>query len=254
MPQSGVVVRRSRDRFITRADGIETRHSFSFGAHYDAANMSFGCLIAHNDEHLQPGKGYPMHPHRGVEIVTWMVSGALVHEDSTGFRAIAGPGEVLCVSAGRGVEHSEIASPGASVTTRFVQMWLSSAPAEKDQRPTTSRAVVGKRLHPGIPLVVASGRVARGTNDARRTDDALRLAQPSATLHALRLRPSEQVELPSAPLIHVFVVSGNATVKPGSGSNALLQDGDAAHLTSLPISAVKGQSDTDILVWEMHSI
>ncbi|MGI8888687.1 MAG: pirin family protein, partial [Nocardioidaceae bacterium] len=101
---------------------------------------------------------------------------------------------------------------------------------------------------PGVPVIVATGEAARWT------DDVLRLAQPSATLHAVRLRPGERVLLPSAPLIHVFVVSGSVELNTGLGSDMLLQEGDAAHLTALSASAVKGQADTDVLLWEMHSV
>ena len=77
-------VRRAADRFETHADGIVSRHSFSFGPHYDPANTRFGPLVSRNDDVLSLGAGFPEHPHRDLEIVTWVVAGALQHADSTG--------------------------------------------------------------------------------------------------------------------------------------------------------------------------
>jgi hypothetical protein len=79
-----IEVRRAADRFVARAEGRTTWHSFSFGGHYDPANVGFGALVAHNDEHLPPGTGYSDHPHHDVEIVTLVLEGALRHTDSTG--------------------------------------------------------------------------------------------------------------------------------------------------------------------------
>ena len=103
-----IEVRRAADRLETHADGIVSRHSFAFGPHYDPANTRFGALVTHNDDVLSPGAGFPEHPHRDLEIVTWVVSGALQHADSTGGSAIVRPGMVGRLSTGAGVRHSEI--------------------------------------------------------------------------------------------------------------------------------------------------
>src|SRR5680860_734872 len=81
-PESGLQILRSADRFTTEAGGIVTRHCFSFGNHYDPANVGFGALRAVNDEWLAPGAGYDTHHHADVEIVTWVLEGALQNEDS----------------------------------------------------------------------------------------------------------------------------------------------------------------------------
>src|SRR4028119_142963 len=107
-------------RPTTAGEGRLTRHSLSFGAHYDPGNVAFGALVAHNDDRLEPGSGYPDHPHVDVEIVTWVLEGVLAHRDSLGGAADLGPGTVQVQSAGSGVRHSEIADPGAG-PTRFVQ-------------------------------------------------------------------------------------------------------------------------------------
>lgn len=81
---SGVDVRRADDRFLTTAAGWQTRHAFSFGQHYDPGNTGFGLLLVHDETTVLPGSGFDPHPHRDVEIVTWVLAGALAHEDSTG--------------------------------------------------------------------------------------------------------------------------------------------------------------------------
>ena len=110
-----------RDRFRTEAEGRTTWHSFSFGAHYDPGNVGFGSLVAHNDELLPPGTGYAEHPHADLEIVTWVLDGALRHTSSVG-SAVVGPGQVQRLSAGSGVVHSEVAD--GHETTRFLQAWV----------------------------------------------------------------------------------------------------------------------------------
>ena len=94
--------RLARDRFRTEAEGRTTWHSFSFGAHYDPANVGFESLVAHNDERLPPGTGYADHPHADLEIVSWVLTGSLHHASDVG-TGDTGPGWVQRLSAGSGV-------------------------------------------------------------------------------------------------------------------------------------------------------
>ena len=89
----GLRVQRAGERFVTEAAGVTTRHAFSFGSHYDPGNVGFGSLLAHNEERLSSGRGFDDHPHRDTEIVTWVLSGSLLHEDSTGHAGIVVPGD-----------------------------------------------------------------------------------------------------------------------------------------------------------------
>ncbi len=117
-----IVIRRAPDRAVTTGPGITTWHSFSSGAHYDAANVGFGGLITCDEHVLAPGAGFGTHVHRGLEIVTWVLAGRLEHADSIGGRATIHPGTVAHLSAGSGVEHAE--RNGGADELRFVQMWL----------------------------------------------------------------------------------------------------------------------------------
>ena len=119
-----IEVRRADRRFVSTRDGITTHHCFSFGEHYDAANVSFGPLIALNDERLDPGAGYAAHEHRDMDIVTWVLEGTLLREDSTGTRSTIRNGTVQRLNAGTGVTHSESNGGGPGETLRFVQLWF----------------------------------------------------------------------------------------------------------------------------------
>lgn len=176
-------------RPMTRRPDRVTAHSFSFGEHYDRTNLGFGPLIAHNDDVVSPGGGYPTHPHSDLEIVTWVVSGALVHTDSLGHSSVLEPGRVQVQSAGSGITHSEIADAGSG-PTRFVQAWV------RPDSPggTPSREVSSPVVDSGLVQVAGGSALPVGVSGASFWVGAV-----------------SSVVLPEAPLLHVFdAVSGNA--------------------------------------------
>ena len=105
-------VRRAADRFVTKTDWLDSKHSFSFGHHYDPANVGHGLLRANNDDIVAPGGGFHTHPHQDMEIVTWVLRGSLLHQDSTGHSGVIYPGLAQRMSAGTGILHSEETTPG----------------------------------------------------------------------------------------------------------------------------------------------
>ncbi|MYS24114.1 hypothetical protein GA0115240_16071, partial [Streptomyces sp. DvalAA-14] len=118
-----IEVRRAGERRAAEPGaGIETRHAFSFGAHYDPDNVRFGLLLACNEERLAPGAGFAEHPHRDTEIVTWVLEGELEHRDGAGRTVRLGPGGLQRLSAGSGVRHEE--RNAGCTPLRFLQMWL----------------------------------------------------------------------------------------------------------------------------------
>src|SRR3954449_11054301 len=100
-PVTTIDVRRSGQRFWTRAGWLDSRHSFSFGHHYDPANTHFGLLLVSNDDVVAPGTGFETHPHQDMEIVTWVLDGQLVHQDSSGHNGVIYPGLAQRMPAGR---------------------------------------------------------------------------------------------------------------------------------------------------------
>lgn len=225
-------VRPSSSRFVTRTDRIESRHSFSFGPHYDAANVGFGVLAAHNDDIVQPAAGFSAHPHCGVEIITWVVSGALRHDDDSGGSGVVRPGMVQWLAAGSGVTHSEVnAFVGA---TRYVQMWLAS-----DDETPPGYGVAKVPANQGKFGVVASGRSAA----------PVMLRQSSATLFAARLRAGEATPLPAAPFVHLYLIEGAVLL-----GDVALRAGDAARVSE-PAAALEihATADSQLLAWAMDA-
>jgi redox-sensitive bicupin YhaK (pirin superfamily) len=218
-----VEVRDAAGRFVTQGEGRTTSHSFSFGTHYDPANIGFGLLVAHNDELLGPGTGYPDHGHAELEIVTVVLSGALRHTSSVG-SGVVGPGQVQRLSAGTGVVHAEMAD--AQEPTRFVQTWL--RPTEPGAAP--SYASAPGTPGPGLrPLVGGDGTVGVGS---------------AARLFVGELAAGSAVALPDAARLHLFVTDGALRV-----DDVLLRPADAARLTDEGGRLVTGHDACRFLLW-----
>ncbi|GGR41041.1 hypothetical protein GCM10010497_50310 [Streptomyces cinereoruber] len=199
------------------AAGIDTRHAFSFGPHYDPDNLRFGSLIACNEERLAPGAGFDEHPHSHTEIVTWVVEGELTHRDSTGRATLVRAGDLQHLSAAAGVRHVERNDADAPLT--FVQMWL--APLSFGGEPAYE--------------------VVRGDGG----DLAYEL--PGATLRVHRLKSGERAPLPDADFVYAHVTRG--TVRLGTEE---LTPGDAARTTDEKGLDLLATGDAEVLVWEMR--
>ncbi len=201
-----------------------TRHSFSFGRHYDPANLGFGPMICHNDDLLEPGGGYPDHPHADLEIVTWVLDGVLRHTDDRGHRDELRPGDVQVMSAGSGIRHAEMAD-AASGPTRFVQTWITPDEARTPPRWRTEHVQPG----PGLTRVVGPSALAIGTR--------------GASLDIARLVAGESLVIDDAARQHVFVAVG-----AGRLGGHDLSGGDAARLTAQGAS-FEATAETELLVW-----
>ncbi len=233
-----VDVRRSADRLITSQSWLDSRHSFSFGRHYDPANTHFGPLVVSNHDVVAAGAGFDRHPHRDVEIVSWVLRGALSHADDAGNHGVIWPGLAQRISAGDGIVHSERAYGGEPV--EFVQMWVLSEPAGGG--PDYRQADVAAELAAGGLVPIASGI------PGHRDLAALPIRQPHAALHAARLADRESVRLPAAPYLHLYVARGTVTLD-GAGE---LAAGDAARIAGGGGSRVTATDGAEVLVWEMH--
>ena len=231
-----VDLRPAAQRFRTGLSWLESRHSFSFGRHYDPGNTGFGLLLVSNDDVVAAGSGFSTHPHRDMEIVTWVLDGALVHQDSEGNNGLITPGLAQRMSAGSGILHSETADAGP---VHFVQMWV--VPDTERVAPSYQQRDVGAELDAGGLVPVASGR---------GHDSAITIRQRDAVLHAARLPAGATLALPDAPFVHVYVARGSVDLE-GAGA---LASGDAARLTAAGGPSVRAVGvPAELLVWEMHS-
>ena len=175
-----VVLRPAAERFHSQLDWLDSWHSFSFSSHYDPAWMGFGPLRVINDDTIAAGRGFGMHPHRDMEIITVMVEGELHHRDSLGHAEVLRAGEVQRMSAGTGVVHSEMNLGQASC--RLLQIWIEPSstgiPPAYEQKPFP--------LSGGwTPLL-----------DPNRADGAMAIHRP-VQLWRAGLQPGESLALPA---------------------------------------------------------
>lgn len=219
----------SRDRYRGGdADaGIETLHAFSFGRHYDPDNVRFGSLIACNEERLAPGAGFEEHPHRDMEIVTWVVEGELTHRDSTGHATVVRSGDLQRLSAGRGVRHVE--RNDGDTPLRFVQMWLV----------------------PTVPGGEPSYEVVRDVADGT----PYHLGRADAVLHVRRLTAGERAALAQSTSrararggrrVYLHVVHGDVRL-----GDEVLGPGDAVRAEAPRDLDVVAGTPAELLVWSV---
>ena len=231
---SAVDVRRAGSRMHTRIDWLDSRHSFSFGRHYDPANTHHGLLLVNNDDRVAPASGFSTHFHRDMEIVTWVLSGRLEHRDSVGNHGELYPGLAQRMSAGTGIEHSEM-NPSPMDEVHFVQMWV--PPDSEGIAPGYEQRDINGDLGKGGLRPIASGR---------GHDGAIAIHQRDAVLWGARLRPGEVASTPDGEHVHLFVAAGDVDLQDTGALGA----GDAARLTRAgELALTAGPSGAEILVW-----
>jgi redox-sensitive bicupin YhaK (pirin superfamily) len=227
-------VRRATERFHTRAGWLDSHHSFSFGRHHDPRNTHHGLLLVSNDDHVRAGTGFSTHPHRDMEIVTWVLSGRLEHKDSEGNHGEIYPGLAQRMSAGTGIWHSEM-NPSAGEDVHFVQMWV--LPDTEAVDPGYEQSDINAELDRGGLVPIASGQ---------GHDGAISVRQRDAVLWGGRLRPGEAVGVPDARHAHLYVAVGAVDLE-GAGR---LGTGDAVRLTGAGSPGLTaGPDGAEVLIW-----
>jgi redox-sensitive bicupin YhaK (pirin superfamily) len=242
-----VEIRPADQRYKTDIGWLDSKHSFSFGQHWYPSNTHHGLLLVSNDDIVEPGTGFGTHPHRDMEIVTWVLQGSLVHQDSTGHSGVIYPGLAQRMSAGTGILHSEkndawLLSGGTphNDPVHFVQMWV--VPDEDGITPGYEQAEIDSELLSGGLVPVASGM-------PDHHGAAIRIKQKDAALYAARMEPGQSLNLPDAPFLHLFIARGTVNLE-GSGQ---LREGDAVRFTATGGQRVTATEPAEVLVWEMHA-
>lgn len=243
-----VDIRRADERFKTAISWLDSKHSFSFGGHYDPANTHHGLLLVNNDDIVRAGSGFETHPHRDMEIVTWVLQGSLVHQDSAGHSDVIYPGLAQRMSAGTGILHSEKndswrlqGGDRHDEPVHFVQMWI--VPDEGGITPGYEQLEIQNELLAGGLVPVASGM------EQHHGAAAIRIKNRYAALYAARLQPGQSVQLLEAPFLHLFVPRGEVTVE-GVGA---VHTGDAVRFSATGGQQVTATAPAEILLWEMHA-
>ena len=173
-PRPVFAVQRAADRAFFDFGWLQTHHSFSFADYYDPDNLNWGALRVFNDDTVQPGKGFGTHPHRDMEIVTYVLRGELEHKDSMGHHGVVPPGGVQYMSAGTGLTHSEF-NHSAENDVHFVQMWV--LPGSYGEAPDYGQHEFAEADRHGKWLVIASGERGVQAPIALRQDATVRVAR-----------------------------------------------------------------------------
>ena len=227
-------IRRADDRFATKVGWLDSKHSFSFGPHFDPTNTGHGLLLVNNDDTVRAGTGFDTHPHRDMEIITWVLSGELEHKDSEGNHGIIYPGLAQRMSAGTGIRHSE-KNASADTDVHFVQMWV--PPDTESIDPGYQQLDINDELAKGGLVPIASGQ---------GHDAAISIHQRDAVLWGGRLHAGETVTIPDDRHVHVFVPIGSAELEQAG----MLDTGDAVRLTDAGgLGLTAGAEGAELLIW-----
>ncbi|NKI95543.1 pirin family protein [Rhizobacter sp. SG703] len=231
-----LTLRKSTERGYADHGWLKSFHSFSFADYYDPKHMGFGNLRVINEDRIAPGTGFGTHGHRDMEIVSYVLSGALGHKDSIGNGAQIVPGDVQRMSAGRGIQHSEY-NHAAQDTTHFLQIWIE--PNVRGIEPGYEQKHFDAAQKRGTLRLVASP-------DGR--DDSVKL-NANAALYAGLFDGDERADLalPANRKTYVHVVRGSVEV-----NGQALSAGDAAMLDHEPALQIGAGRDAEVLVFDLQ--
>ena len=232
-----ITLRPSQERGYADHGWLKSFHSFSFAGYYDPKHMGWGNLRVINEDRVAPGKGFGTHGHRDMEIVSYVLQGALAHKDSMGNVKSIPPGDVQRMSAGTGVQHSEF-NFSQDETTHFLQIWIE--PSVKGVEPSYQQTTFSDAAKQGRLCLVASSDGAQGSvtiNADARMYAGLFDAGQSATL-----------DLAAGRKAYVHLVRGKMSV-----NGKALHTGDAALLADELQLLLANAQDAEVLVFDLSA-
>jgi quercetin 2,3-dioxygenase len=231
-----ITIRPAADRGTTQIDWLDSRHSFSFGDYYDPRNMGFGPLRVINEDFVQPGMGFGMHPHRDMEIITYIVSGALEHKDSLGTGSVIRPGDVQRMTAGTGIRHSEF-NPSRKDTVHLLQIWI--LPERTGLTPSYEQKTVAAVERTNRLRLIASP-------DGRNSSVTI---HQQADVYAALLEPGKTVqhELPAGRNAWLQLIRGDITL-----NGKALKPGDGATVENEQHLEIAAQDAAELLLFDLQ--
>lgn len=230
-----ITIRPSNERGGGDYGWLNTRHTFSFDQYYDQRFMGFRSLRVINEDFVEPGHGFPMHPHRDMEIITYLLEGALEHNDSMGNGSIIRPGDGQRMSAGRGVRHSE-ANPSKTEAAHLLQIWI--LPSERGLEPSYEQKAFPAEEKRGKLRLIAGP-------DGK--DGSVTIHQ-DARLYVALLSPGQQVQHDLAPGRYAWLQVAKGAVELNGKP---LSQGDGAAVSEEQQLTIKGTEDAEILLFDL---
>ncbi len=231
-----IEIRRSSERGHANHGWLDTYHTFSFDTYYDPQHVNFRHLRVINEDRVAPGKGFPTHPHRDMEIITYVLEGAIEHKDSMGTGSVIRPGEIQHMSAGTGVTHSEF-NPSRSESLHLLQIWI--IPETRGIRPSYDQKATNLSKHPGELRLIASG--------SQSGDNTVRINQDT-NLYAGLLKTGGTVSHTLQPDRYAWLQMARGKVQL-NGIN--LAAGDGAAVSAETNLEIKSQEDSEILLFDL---
>lgn len=230
-----MIIRRSAERGFANHGWLRSYHTFSFADYYDPGHMGFRALRVINEDRVAPGKGFGMHSHRDMEIISYVLAGELEHKDSMGNGAIIRPGDVQRMSAGTGVTHSEF-NPSRDMPVHFLQIWI--LPERAGEPPSYEQKTFGAEEKQGRLCLVGS----RGGRDGSVT------IHQDASLYASLLAADQRVVFDLAPGRHAWIHLARGAVDL-NGQH--LEAGDAAGIAQAGPIALTGRTSSELLLFDL---
>jgi quercetin 2,3-dioxygenase len=228
------IIRRAEDRGTAKLAWLDSRHTFSFGDYHDPRYMGFGSLRVINEDRVQPGQGFGTHGHQDMEIISYVLAGALEHRDSMGTGSIIRPGEVQRMTAGTGVRHSEH-NPSESELVHFLQIWI--IPESKGLAPSYEQKA--------LPLADSRGALRLiGSRDGREGSVTI---HQDVELWAASLAPADTLahEIPHGRKGWLQVARGRVELDGGE----TLDSGDGLALRGPHAVRLRAASDAEVLLF-----
>ena len=231
-----IVVRRSEERGNARHGWLESYHTFSFAGYRDPKQMGFRDLRVINEDFVQPGKGFASHSHRDMEILTWVLSGALAHRDSLGNGSVIRPGDVQRMSAGTGVTHSEF-NHSEQDLVHLLQIWI--LPQREALPPSYEQRHFDAESRRGQLRLIASRDAREGSVAIHRDTDVLAalLERGGSLKHAIR------------PGRHLWVQVASGSV---DANGTRLDAGDGAAFSEEPLLELAARGASELLVFDLR--